>query len=72
MTDPICLTRDELTELCRTSRKANQVAFLVRNGIRHYIDAYGWPVVTRAAIGVAPAHEGKPARIPWTPNRAID
>jgi hypothetical protein len=41
MTNALCLTRDELTELCRTPRKARQVEFLVRNGIRHYLDAHG-------------------------------
>lgn len=50
----LCLTRDEIAELTRSKLKAKQVAFLVRNGIRHYLDAYGWPVVTRAAVGVAP------------------
>ncbi|GGA00121.1 DUF4224 domain-containing protein [Dyella caseinilytica] len=46
----LCLTRDELTELARTPRKAGQVAFLRQNGIRHYLDAHGWPVVTRVAV----------------------
>lgn len=64
----LCLTRDELSELCRTPRKAGQVAFLCQNGIRHYVDAHGWPVVTRAEV------EGKaePAQTPstWKPNKA--
>lgn len=68
MTTNLCLTRDELTELCRTPRKAGQVEFLVRNGIRHYLDAHGWPVVTRAAV------EGQPdtvqAKPTWKPNLA--
>lgn len=46
----LCLSRDELSELTRTPRKAGQVAFLRQNGIRHYLDAHGWPVVTRAAV----------------------
>lgn len=50
----LCLSRDELTELCRTPRKAGQLQFLRQNGIRHYVDAHGWPVVTRAAV------EGQP------------
>jgi len=72
MTSNLCLSKTEIAELTRAQTKARQVAFLQKNGIRHYIDAHGWPVVTRAAIGVAPAHEDKPARIPWMPNEAID
>jgi hypothetical protein len=65
----LCLTRDEIAELTRSKLKAKQVAFLVRNGIRHYLDAYGWPVVTRAAVGVAP--ESPVADEPeWRSNKA--
>lgn len=53
----LCLSRDELAELCRTTRKAGQVAFLCQNGIRHYVDAHGWPVVTRAAVEGMPEPE---------------
>lgn len=64
----LCLTREELTELCRTTRKAGQVRFLRKNGIRHYLDEHDWPVVTRAAV------EGQPdtvqAKPVWTPNMA--
>lgn len=64
-----CLTRDELTELCRTPRKARQLQFLRQNGIRHYLDAYGWPVVTRAAIGADPV--GPVEAVPeWRSNKA--
>lgn len=64
----LCLTRDELAELCRTTRKVGQVAFLRLNGIRHYLDAHGWPVVTRGAVeGYAePAQAGRA----WKPNKA--
>lgn len=64
----LCLTRDELTELCRTPRKAGQVAFLLQNGIRHYVDAHGWPVVTRAAVEGQP--EAEQTAKPWKPNKA--
>lgn len=68
MSDQLCLTRDQLTELCRTPRKAGQLQFLRQNGIRHYVDAHGWPVVTRAAV------EGQPdqaqAVAAWKPNKA--
>ena len=64
----LCLSRDEMAELCRTPRKAGQLQFLRQNGIRHYVDAHGWPVVTRAAV------EGQPdqaqAKSAWKPNKA--
>lgn len=66
----LCLSRDELTELCRTPRKARQLEFLRRNGIRHYLDAYGWPVVTYAAV--EGSKDSEQARKPWKPNKAID
>lgn len=65
----LCLSRDEVTELCRTPMRAKQQAFLVRNGIRHYLDNYGWPVVVRSAI------EGEPkvakATPGWKSNKAV-
>lgn len=64
----LCLTRPELAELARTKLKAGQCAFLRSNGIRHYVDAHGWPVVTRAAV------EGErdtvQAGASWKPNKA--
>jgi len=68
MTTNLCLTREQLAELCRTSRKAGQVQFLRLNGIRHYLDAHGWPVVTHAAVEgqVEPAQASKT----WKPNKA--
>lgn len=69
-TDGLCLSRDEIAELCRTPRRARQLAFLRQNGIRHYPDAYGWPVVTRAAVeGEPKAKDEVPA---WRPNKARD
>jgi hypothetical protein len=64
----ICLSRTELADLTRTPLKRRQIEFLVRNGIRYYVDAHGWPVVTRAAIGIAP--ESNAAPVPaWRPNK---
>lgn len=51
----LCLSRREIAELCRTPQRARQVAFLHRNGIRHYLDAHGWPVVLRSAVDGAQA-----------------
>lgn len=67
----LCLTRDEIAEFCRTNRKAGQLTFLRQNGIRHYIDAHGRPVVTRAAIGIGVESEEKTV-IKWRPNKAIE
>lgn len=72
MTTSLCLTRTEITELCRTPRKAGQLAFLRQNGIRHYLDAHGWPVITRAAVGLAPALEERQSIPKWRSNKAID
>lgn len=64
----LCLSRREIAELCRTPQRARQAAFLRQNGIRHYLDAHGWPVVLRATVegaqAAAPAAEG------WKPNKA--
>lgn len=64
----LCLSREELAELCRTPRKVRQLAFLRQNGIRHYLDAYGWPVVTRAAVDGLKDSEQTPK--PWKSNKA--
>jgi len=64
----LCLSRQEIRDLCRTPIKARQVAFLVQNGIRHYLDAHGWPVVLRATVeGDSSA---KPAPTVWKSNKA--
>jgi hypothetical protein len=65
----LCLSRAEVAELARTPLKARQVAFLRSNGIRHYVDGHGWPVVLRSAVegdGPAPS-QAAPA---WTPRKA--
>jgi hypothetical protein len=64
----LCLSRDEIAELTRTPQRRRQVAFLRANGIRHYVDAYGWPVVTRAAVEGAP--DSAQDRRPWKPRKA--
>lgn len=64
----LCLSRDELSELTRTRLKRKQVEFLRRNGIRHYIDDHGWPVVTRAAVE-GEREQVQPTKT-WKPNKA--
>lgn len=66
MTSGLCLSRDEVQELSRTPFKARQLAFLRQNGIRHYVDGHGWPVVLRAAVGADV--EAPKAKVPeWEP-----
>lgn len=61
------LSRTEVAEMARSRTRAGQVTFLKKNGIRHYVDAHGWPVVLRSAVEgeVAP-----PAPAKWNPNKA--
>lgn len=65
----LVLTREEIAALSRTKLKAGQVAFLRTNGIRHYVDAHGWPVVTRAAVE-GEAGPAQAAATAWKPNKA--
>lgn len=62
----LCLSREEITEFTRAHTRARQLAFLRNNGIRHYVDNNGWPVVTLAAIGVVEVP--KEGRKPWEPS----
>jgi len=50
--------------------KIKQLEFLRRNGIRHYFDAHGWPVVTHATVEGMKDSEQAPK--PWKSNKAID
>jgi hypothetical protein len=66
----LCLSRDEIHELTRSRTRAGQRAFLVQNGIRHYLDAHGWPVVTRAAV-VEPSGAPGQDKAAWVPAKAL-
>lgn len=68
MPSDLCLSRDEVAELCRSPQRARQQAFLRQNGIRHYLDAHGWPVVLRSAVD--PAAKERDASPSWKPNKA--
>lgn len=62
------LSRSEIAQLCRSPMKARQAAFLRDNGIKHYVDAHGWPVVLRSSVeggDTAPS-----AAVAWKPNKA--
>lgn len=61
------LSRKEVAALTRTPQRARQVEFLRRNGIRHYVDVHGWPVVLRSAVELE-ATDAAPAPT-WKPNK---
>lgn len=63
------LTRQEVAELTGARTRAGQVRNLVRNGIRHTINASGWPVVTRTAIEGG-AQSAATTTSTWKPNKA--
>lgn len=48
--DPVRLSKPEVADLCGSPRKVHQIGFLRLNGIPHYVDAHGWPVVVRDAV----------------------
>lgn len=45
MSEPVRLSRAEMADLCGSPQRAHQLGFLRLNGIKHYVDAHGWPVV---------------------------
>ena len=47
---PMFLPRAEVAELTGAKLRRRQISVLVRNGIRHTINAAGWPMVARAAV----------------------
>lgn len=64
----LVLSRDEVRDLTRSHTRAGQSKFLRTNGVRHYLDGHGWPVVLRSAVdptNAAPA-DGKA----WKSNKA--
>ena len=68
MTD-LVLSRTEIKDLTRTPIQARQVAFLRANGIRHYLDGHGWPVVLRSSVEGGTGAKPAPA---WTPRKAAN
>lgn len=62
------LSRTEIRDLTGTPQRVRQVRFLVDNGIRHYLDAHGWPVVLRSTI--EHTHSAAEPVTDWKPNKA--
>jgi hypothetical protein len=67
MTD-LLLTRLEIVDLTGARTRAGQIAVLRNNGIRHFINRAGWPVVPRSAIDATPAT--RQDQQPWQPRKA--
>ena len=63
------LSRAEVAELTGAHIKRRQIDVLVRNGIRHTINAAGWPMVTRAAVEGGAQSQAEQPRT-WKPNKA--
>lgn len=59
MSADLWLSRAEIAQMSRASTKRLQLQFLRINGIKHYVDRHGWPVVARA---VAEAEGAIPPR----------
>ncbi|KRG47390.1 hypothetical protein ARC20_03420 [Stenotrophomonas panacihumi] len=64
----LCLSRDELRDLTGTPIRARQLQFLLRNGIRHYIDLNGRPVVMRSTVTGTPQADAGAAPA-WKSNK---
>lgn len=65
----LCLSRSEIQDLTGTPIRARQIQFLLKNGIRHYIDLHGRAVVLRAALdGAQPAARSAPQ---WVSNKTL-
>ena len=63
------LSRKEVAAYTRSRTREGQRRMLVRNGIRHTLDNYDWPVVLRSAVeGGEVAASSAPAK--WKPNKA--
>jgi len=63
----IRLSRQELRQFTGTPVVAKQFKMLRDNGIRHYTDAHGRPVVLWSAVEGRPATDEAPT---WKPNKA--
>lgn len=69
MSAELWLSRDEITQMCRTPQKERQLQFLRINGIKHYLDLGGWPVVARAVAEADGAIAPKEAPGEWRSNK---
>lgn len=61
------MSRQEVAEFTRSHTRAGQAAMLRNNGIRHYLDGHGWPVVLWSAVEGGDTAQAAKA---WKPNKA--
>lgn len=64
----LLLTREEVVHLTGARTRLGQIENLRANGIRHFINRAGWPVVPRSAIDGTPAAKAEPQA--WQPRKA--
>lgn len=71
MTEPSTfLTEAEVVQLTGRRMKSRQITWLKAQGIAHWVNATGHPVVSRVAISGQRGQNEPPAQRGWTP-RAI-
>lgn len=68
MADPVRLSRTEMANFTGSPQKARQIGFLRLNGIPHYVDAHGWPVVLWRQLDPSQRTVAEPKA--WKPNKA--
>ena len=66
--EKIALSKTELAAYLRAYTRKKQIRVLVSNGIRHHLDAGGWPIVTRSVIEGETSSQ-QPAKR-WASNKA--
>lgn len=65
------LSREEISELTGAKTRRKQFAVLRTNGIRHYTNAAGWPVVARSAVEGEPPKREETRWQPAVLNRVV-
>lgn len=65
---PPFLSRAQIAEFTRAHTRAKQLRVLRKNGIRHYVDDGGWPIVTTSAV--EGMRESEQDRAIWKPAKA--
>ena len=68
MADPVRLSRAEMADFTGSPQRARQIGFLHLNGIPHYVDAHGWPVVLWSHLD--PSRRTVAGSKAWKPNKA--
>ena len=69
MSAELWLSRDEIAQMTRAHTKRLQLQFLRVNGIKHYVDRHGWPVVSRAVAETEGAITAANGAEEWRSNK---